>query len=104
MKKVIEETKTVERVEYYCDVCGNRMDSLDLKFCDVCNKYLCVQCAIRSEDPFDGESPSYYCLRCWNIGDIYRCRIADERAKRDINIATLECKWMKAGKEEIIGK
>lgn len=96
MKKIIEETKLVKREEYYCDVCSNRMDSTDLKFCDVCEKHLCVKCAIRSEDEFGGESPSYYCPKCWNIGDTYRDNIIGVKEGCSAAIKTLENLWKKA--------
>ena len=102
MKKTVETTRVVKRDEYYCDVCGNKISSYDLKFCDVCEKHLCKGCAIRSDDAFNGYSPSFYCRMCWNIGDIYRGEIADERAKRDRNIMILECKWRKAGREGLL--
>lgn len=96
--KTTEVTRTVKCDEYYCDVCNNRVDSFYLKVCDVCGKHLCVQCTVRSEDVFDGKSPSYYCRECWNIGDIYRADIAEEIAKRYASIANIENRWKKAGK------
>ena len=98
MKKVTKVIKTVECEDYYCDVCGNKINSYDLKFCDVCDRHLCVNCTIRSEDMFDGDSPSYYCGRCWNIGDIYRGDIAEEKAKCDRNIKAIEDMWRNAAK------
>lgn len=96
MKKITKVTKVVEREDYYCDVCGNKVDSLDMKFCDVCRKMMCIHCTVRSENEFDGESPSYYCRGCWNIGEVYRADIERERDKRDANIAMIEDMWKRA--------
>ena len=100
MKKVTEVSRIVKRTDYYCDVCGLLMDSLDLKICDVCGKHLCKNCTARSDEEFDEESPSFYCRRCWNIGDLYRGDIEEAKNKCRDTVRRLETEWKKSATEE----
>lgn len=99
MIKTTEVTKVVKIKDYYCDVCGNRFDSYDLKICDVCGKHLCKNCASKFDKEFDGESPSYYCKRCWNIGVLYRGDIEEARRTCEDTVRRLENSWVMSAKK-----
>lgn len=67
MKK--EMVKEVLQSEYFCDICGKKMDRLH--HCSICKKHIC-HCCVGHVDETIGDYPEWYCKPCWDTGQPYR--------------------------------
>jgi len=68
MRKVIRETKSVERIEVSCDDCG-KLITYRSHTCCMCHKDLCGACYHTWEGT--GDYPPVYCKDCLEIGKPY---------------------------------
>lgn len=68
MRRVLQETKSVERIEVSCDACG-KLITYRSHTCCMCHKDLCEACYHTWGET--GDYPPVYCKDCLDIGKPY---------------------------------
>ena len=69
MRKVLQETKSVERIEVSCDDCGEVIKARSYTCC-MCHKDLCGR-HYNTYGGFGSDYPPAYCKDCLGIGKPY---------------------------------
>lgn len=98
MKKNRTETKEIEIVEIFCDICGEPAKG---RHCRICHRDICRNHAYRHWDEWGGDSSTKYCIECWEIGEPFRRRKSVLSEIYDQEAEDLEVAWEKKALEQI---
>lgn len=98
MQKRRTETKEIQIVEKFCDICGKPAKG---RSCRICQRDICNEHAYRHWDEWGGDSSTKYCTECWKIGESFRRRKSVLSEIYEQEIEDLENAWIKKAREII---
>lgn len=73
-KEEIIDIRIISKV--YCDDCGKEIEYGYRRTCYCCEKDMCDKC-LGHEENDAGDYSTYYCLKCWSLGEPYRNKIKE---------------------------
>jgi hypothetical protein len=97
MRKIIKETKSIDKLVIICDDCGQEVFNWGTHYtrtytCCMCHKDLCGIC-YKFIYEGSGDHPVIYCESCLSVGKVYRDQINKLERECEEKIDLLEKEW-----------